>query len=356
MTRPFELTQQELERQLEAMVDATISDLVSEFLLMPAGPNFLPYEDFRAAYEILKRNTREFESLDEPAVHTALGENSRVFGVVRAILGLTPPEWADLASTEIGLDIPQGAARALDKNCRESTAFISAMRQRNARRRERAQARGQQGDDAITLTRVGAMVAVAIRYINEGAPERVDGMVHRMEKFDTAGGLDSVRHAAREHVPYAATLYERYLGRPFATHRDSVSELVGEVMENAVEEILRDAGVTYRKTKRAERIRGFRQAPDFCIPDETNPAVVIEAKITSDDGTARDKVARMKVLAADANGRYEVVACIDGRGFRQRREDMRQLLIELKGKVFTTASLSNLLTHSRIREFVARGP
>ena len=116
----------------------------------------------------------------------------------------------------------------------------------------------------------------------------------------------------------------------------------------------------YRKTGRAERIPGFGQAPDFCIPDEVNPAVIIEAKITSDDGTARDKVARIKVLENQRNqhmaeGRppYEVVACIDGRGFRERREDMRQLLLKLEGKVFTMATLDHLVTHTRIREFVS---
>jgi hypothetical protein len=50
------------------------------------------------------------------------------------------------------------------------------------------------------------------------------------------------------------------------------------------------------KTKRAERIAGFDQAPDFIIPDEFNPAVIIEAKLTEDDGTARDKVARVQQL------------------------------------------------------------
>ena len=69
-------------------------------------------------------------------------------------------------------------------------------------------------------------------------------------------------------------------------------------------------------------------SPDYCIPDEGNPAVVIEAKINSDDGTARDKVARIKELENQHNqhvteGRpyYEVVACIDGRGFKERREE-----------------------------------
>jgi hypothetical protein len=51
--------------------------------------------------------------------------------------------------------------------------------------------------------------------------------------------------------------------------------------------------------------------------------VVIEAKLTSDDGTARDKVARIKNLETQRN---QHVARIDGRGFRERCEDMRQML------------------------------
>ncbi len=168
-------------------------------------------------------------------------------------------------------------------------------------------------------------------------------------------------HATQENVPYAVLLYERYLGRPFATHRDAVSELVGEVMENAIEQRLREAGVSYRKTGRAERIPGFGQAPDFCIPDELNPSVIIEAKVTSDDGTARDKVTRIKELETQRNkhlqeGRqpYEVVACIDGRGFRQRRADMRDLLLRLTGKVFTAATLDRLIESTGIREFKSK--
>jgi hypothetical protein len=84
-------------------------------------------------------------------------------------------------------------------------------------------------------------------------------------------------------------LYERFLGRPFAGHRDSVSELVGDVLENAIEAVLSDAGIGFRKTKRAERVAGFDQGPDFIVPDELSPQVVIEAKLTEDDGTARDK-------------------------------------------------------------------
>ena len=147
-----------------------------------------------------------------------------------------------------------------------------------------------------------------------------------------------------------------------AGHRDSVSELVGEVMENAVEERLRRAAVSFRKTKRAERIEGFDQAPDFIVPDEWNPQIVIEAKITEDDGTARDKVTRIQHLAEISNQRqsrgqadFQVIACTDGRGFGVRREDMRKLLAATKGKVFTLQTLDHLVTETELQRFASIG-
>lgn len=115
MRRPFELNNQELEKNLEEMVDATISDLGSEFLLMPAGPGFIKYEDFRTAHEILKRHTRLFEDFTTDRIFSALLENSRSFCVLRAILGVTPPEWAELARSEYFDDIPN-EYRDLDRH------------------------------------------------------------------------------------------------------------------------------------------------------------------------------------------------------------------------------------------------
>ena len=136
-----------------------------------------------------------------------------------------------------------------------------------------------------------------------------------------------------------------------------MSELVGDIVESAVEDVLSKAGVGYRKTKRAESVVGFDQAPDFFVPDEFNPSVLIEAKLTEDDGTARDKVARVQRLRTlrDESGRsYDVVACIAGRGFKVRRNDMRRLLQATDGKVFTLESIEHLIEHTRIKEFVTR--
>jgi hypothetical protein len=362
MPRPFELGPEELQERLEEMVDVTFADLSSEFLLMPTGPAFIRYSEFRAAYEVLKRHTKAFSILDESTVDLALRANSRVLCVLRAMLGMTPPEWAELARTKFGADMDQGAARVLDRKCREAIDFVSGMEARYQARIARPRRAGARAvERPITMSRLEALVKVAVHFLADGAPPEIEGLIHRLDKFDTKEGLSSLQHTANEDVPYPVLLYERYLGRPFAAHRDAVSELVGDVMEKAIEDRLRSAGVSYRKTNRAERIPGFGQAPDFCIPDEEAPAVVIEAKITSDDGTARDKVARIKVLAEQrdnhaASGRavYEVVACIDGRGFRERRADMRQLLLRLNGKVFTTTTLDRVVTHTRVGEFVTR--
>ena len=155
-------------------------------------------------------------------------------------------------------------------------------------------------------------------------------------------------------------LYERFLGRPFAGHRDSVSEILGNLVENAIEEALAGADITFRKTGRAERIPGFDQAPDFIVPSELNPQVVIEAKLSEDDGTARDKITRVQHLnelslrgrPADSP-RFQVVACIAGRGFGIRREDMKKLIIAARGKVFTLQNISKLVEHTRLRAFTA---
>ena len=85
---------------------------------------------------------------------------------------------------------------------------------------------------------------------------------------------------------------------------------------------------------------------------------IIKAKITSDDGTARDKVARILRLAnmrdeAQRAGRtpFQVIACIDGRGFGQRRQDMRDMLKATRGKVFTLATLDRLVPSTEIERY-----
>jgi hypothetical protein len=48
---------------------------------------------------------------------------------------------------------------------------------------------------------------------------------------------------------------------------------------------------------------------------------------------------------------YEVIACIAGRGFGVRREDMKKLLLATRGKVFTLQNLDRPVDCTRLKKF-----
>ncbi|KJS17834.1 MAG: hypothetical protein VR69_03385 [Peptococcaceae bacterium BRH_c4b] len=309
---------------------------------MPKGDGFVDYPMFERGYESLKQATNGFQNIDAGPVTKAAFQNPMIIIILRTMLGFTPPEWAYVTTQRTGVEVSQGFVRTLDRNIRMSplTALSSSR---------------------VAKERVVALVDTACQLLNLPVPEVGQDKIHRLDKADTSAGPAAIRALSGMGVPYAMLLYERFLGRPFAGHRDSVSELVGDSLESAIEDVLAKAGVSYRKTKRAERIAGFDQAPDFIIPSEFNPQVVIEAKITEDDGTARDKVTRVQHLASislmgssENSPRFEVVACIGGRGFGVRREDMKKLLLATRGKVFTLKTLDSLVEFTRLREFKSK--
>ena len=340
---PFEVALDEILRDPDSYVDAVFSCLESEFLTMPKGVGFVAYPLFERGYEALKSATSGFNELSTDKVLSVVVSEPITFVVLRSMLGFTPPEWGYLASQRTGVNVAQGFARSHDREVRMApTKPLRVSAAKNERLR--------------------ALVETACHLLTEGVPQVNDNQFHRLDKADTKNGLDILRHLSGMGVPYAMLLYERFLGRPFAGHRDSVSELVGDSLESAIEEVLSKVGISYRKTKRAEKIEGFDQTPDFIIPSEFNPQIIIEAKITEDDGTARDKVTRIQHLGGlsttgrmEGNPKYEVIACIGGRGFGVRREDMKKMIIATRGKVFTLKTLGQLIDHTNLRLFSSRG-
>lgn len=337
MRFPFEMDADELPDHLDGLVDIVWDSLQSNFLTLPRGPGFVDYEHFAAAYDELLRSTQRFADFRLDTVWKAFEQDPLVFVVIRTILGMSPTEWAFLTSRAAAMEIPQKWARQFDRSVR----------------------RGKRQYRPPTLANVRAMLEAAVEMLSTPVGPLPAQVIHRLDKIDTRDGVASLQYVASSPgVPYPMLLYERFMGRPFASHRDAVSELIGDAMENAIEDVLSSAGVSYRKTKRAERIPGFEQAPDFIIPDELRPHVVIEAKITEDDGTARDKVTRIINLQrlseerqAQGQRPFQVVACIDGRGFGIRREDMRQLILKTGGKVFTLRTLDKLVDYTDIARF-----
>ena len=343
MTFPFEVGFDEVRSNLDAFVDAVFECLESEFLVMPKGAGFVEFPAFEEGYEALKRAAGSFRNVTPARVTPAVSETPIALIVLRCMLGFTPPEWAWYASRHTGVVIPQGAARTIDRSIRMKP---EAALPKNG---------------GVTERRIDALVATACHLLESGAPESSPDRLHRFDKADTRSGLASLQSLADLGAPYSILLYERFLGRPFAGHRDSISELVGNIVENAIEDVLCRAGISFRKTKRAERLPGFDQAPDFVIPNEFNPQIIIEAKLTEDDGTARDKVTRVQHLGAlgmagrpSGRPRFEVIACIAGRGFGVRREDMKKLLLATRGKVFTLQNMGQLVENTRLSKFRSR--
>ncbi|MDE0208099.1 MAG: hypothetical protein OXP66_18940 [Candidatus Tectomicrobia bacterium] len=343
MPFPFEVSFTEIESNLDPYVDAVFGCLESAFLVLPKGRGFVEFSTFEAGYEALKRATGNFTAVTPESLARVVFETPISLIVLRCMLGFTPPEWAHYASQLTGFAISQGAARTIDRKIRMAPE-ASLPR-----------------DGGLTEQRIRALITAACHVLASGRPELSRDSLHRFDKVDTLAGLRSVQALANLGAPYSVLLYERYLGRPFAGHRDSVSELVGNILESAIEDELSRAAISFRKTKRAEQLPGFDQAPDFVVPSEFNPQIVIEAKLTEDDGTARDKVTRVQHLAAlsvagQSTGEpaFEVVACIAGRGFGVRREDMRKLLLATRGKVFTLQNMGQLVEHTRLAQFRSR--
>lgn len=339
---PFQVSPDELGEDLAPFVDDIFRSLKSEFMIMPRGAGFIDYPTFDDSYEVLKRETSGFTLLEPERVFRAVVQSPVSLIVLRTMLGLTPPEWAYIASRDSGTKVSEGFVRGLDRAARLNPTRIVRL-------------------SSPSRARLDALVGSACRLLSSPLPEVGDEQIHRLDKVDTQLGSSGLATTAQMGVPYAMLLYERFLGRPFAGHRDSVSELVGDMLESGIEEVLTKAGISHRKTKRAERVVGFDQAPDFLVPDEHNPKIVIEAKVCEDGGTARDKITRVQHLAelsirdsATGKRKYEVVACIGGRGFTLRREDIRKLLIATRGKVFTPMTLDMMIAHTLLGDFQTR--
>ena len=341
-TYPFEVSYDQIRENPDPYVDAVFSCLGSEFLVLPKGDGFVEYPVFERGYEALKNATDAFTEIEPDRILPVTVSNPIAIVVLRTMLGFTPPEWGYMTTQSSGINVSQKFIRSLD-------------------RKVRLNPESELNPNGVTEERLNAMVQTACQLLKSKIPDLREDQLHRLDKADTSLGSQGIQNLSMMGVPYAMLLYERFLGRPFAGHRDSVSELIGDSLESAIEDVLVQAGISYRKTGRAEKVEGFDQAPDFIVPSEYNPAVIIEAKITEDDGTARDKVTRIQHLgelsvAGSSTGKpkFEVIACIGGRGFGERREDMKKLISATSGKVFTANTLNQLVDCTRLREFRCR--
>jgi hypothetical protein len=204
---PFEANFEDLKANPTSYIASVFSCLESEFLSMLKGVGFIEYPVFEHGYEALKRATANFSQILPQEIMNFTLKTPVIFLVLRSMLGFTPPEWAYIASQHAGIEIPQGSARTFDRKIR-----FNPLTPLNLTK--------------LSAIRLKGMIEIACQLLIEGAPALDGASIHRLDKADTRNGIQGIQALASLGVPYAMLLYERFLGRPFAGHRDSVSELV----------------------------------------------------------------------------------------------------------------------------------
>lgn len=334
MVTPYK--EEPTEDNIDSMIQSVRDSVQPIFLTLPRGSGYVERDRFQEAYDTLVEKTNSFEDWDFDSVWDAYQEDKLVFVVVRTILAVTPPEWEDLTTEERDVDISQGAARRIDGEIRKGE---DKNRQQS------------------TKDMIRALIRTAVEKIEEPVPDTSDDVIHRFDLIDRQEGIESVRDAHEEGI-YCNLLRERYLGRPFASHVDSVSDERGDLMEDAVKDLLGDAGVPYEEDLDTD---DDAQKADIYVPTRNDPAVKIEAKIANDGGTMRDKAARVSNLArqareegSDGEWAFQVVACVDGRGFSERYRESKELIENTQGKVFTFDTLEDLVKYTEIRQYVGK--
>ena len=195
MPFPFEVEFSEVEKDLDTYVNAVFGCLTSDFLVMPKGDGFVEFPVFEDGYEALKRGTANFENFTPDVVAPLVFERPIAFIVLRCMLGFTPPEWAYYATRHTDVEIPQGAARSIDRGIRKDPY------------------KHLPGEGSVTARRIRALVEAACDALEQGADEGAPNWLNRLEKADTKQGLVSIRSAATMGIPYSMVLYERLLGR-----------------------------------------------------------------------------------------------------------------------------------------------
>lgn len=226
-TYPFEVTLEDVIKDPESYIDAVFSCLESEFLVMPKGDGFIEYPVFERGYEALRAATRGFSQLDPEKIYFVTVAEPISIVVLRKMLGFTPPGWGYITTQKTGMSVSQGFVRSLDRKVRMAPET-------------------KLNTNGVTKERLKAMIHTACRLLTAGIPRVSSDQLHRLDKADTKQGIDSLKHLSGVGAPYAMLLYERFLGRPFAGHRDSVSELIGDSLESAIEEVLSKAGISFR--------------------------------------------------------------------------------------------------------------
>lgn len=334
MTKPYKTTPQS--DNLGDLVDATKQNLRPAELTLPKDDKFVEKDEFYSAYQELYVETRRFEILNSETVWRAYDRNKMVFIVIRSLIGLLPREWAKIANEQGLEDITEDFIKDIDKKIRKGEIEYHQEK---------------------TKRRLKNLFSVTIEYIETPVPETEDGAVNKLDLAGRVRSSRSIQDIAENGVPLREVLWERSMSNPLGRHNNAVSEVKGDIVEDAVEELLQENNIPYYRTEQVENVDGFDDTTDFYIPGTDDPEVLIEAKLVNDEGTANKQMARVSRLVKSSDDSshhkapYQVIACIDGVGFGRRDSELKKLINSVEGNVFTLSTLGDMIEYTKLSKY-----
>ena len=330
-----------------------LPQLAPDFAYIHSAPFYDP-EHFFAAYDVASGLTQGFSLVSPEMLARAIDECPTTLLVFRTLLSLTKEEFAHsttLLATRMG--IPPLSASVIDKMER-SAVDAPRKRPKGAKARMKAETQARLLADTVCAVMEGTLFGPA-----------PDGLRLKQQKPDTQRGWESVRDFASNGVPLRVFLHQRHYGGAYRQVLDATSKLRGDLIEDAVEHLFSEAGISFIRTgshNQAEVAARFEvqvtPAPDFVVYDPTDDGLraMLECKGTNNGGTARDKALRFERLRAEAirlNG-TPLFAVLSGIGWARVNDALAPVLRDTEGRVFTISTLETMLNVAPFPSLVTR--
>lgn len=314
--------------------------LAPDFAYIHESP-FYETTHFFAAYDEAERLTAGFSRISEEELQETLVECPTTLLVFRTLLGLTKDEFAHSTLLAGGpYELPQ-----------LSSSQIDTM--------ERGAVDAQRANTAAALAKATTQARVAAKTIcmamnGDLFGEAPDGLKSKQRKPDTQDGWNSVRAYAENGVPLSVFLHQRHYGGAFRQVIDATSTLRGDLIEDAVEALFQEHGISFVRTgshNQADIARRFEvhvtPAPDFVVFDPVDDSLkaLLECKGSNNGGTARDKALRFRSLKAESVrlGGVPLMAVLGGIGWARINDALGPVVRDTDGRVFTLSTLSSML-------------
>jgi hypothetical protein len=282
------------------------------------------------AYDRASALTDDFASVSQPDLRDAVLAEPSTLRIFRLILGFTAQEFA--AATSLVAELvgttpaTTGRVRSIEAGAVPPRAIADCCSR------------------VIDLAMSGELF--------RDAP--TGGVRLKTAKPDTENGWETIRRYAAEGVPLSVFLHQRLYGGAFRQLLDATSTVRGDILEDAVVELLTRSQIPFVQTgsNNQEEIASrfgltVKPAPDFVLFDRTSTLrALLECKSANNGGTARDKAARFRALRVEAArlGGVPVFAVLAGLGWTRTADALGPVVRDTDGRVFTIPTLQEMLT------------